>query len=210
MTGGAVLTGMFSVTQAFVSRSATKTTTATAATRARRRGLTGKSYGLCRDHSSVDDEDLTGDVARLVRGKEGDRVRDVLDRAEPPERDLLEEVVFDLLGKRIGEIGRDEPGSHGVGRDVSTGHFARDRLGEPDDAGLRGRVGGLSGIPDDAGDRGDVRAFAREAYRGGTSDPATAPGDERGPTLELHAAPKLAGPPLSGGTAPSAIASPSA
>src|SRR3989449_3062739 len=156
MTGRAVLTGMFSVTQAFVSRSATKTTTATAATRARRRGLTGKSYGLGRDHSSVDDEDLTGDVAGLVRGQEGDRVRDVLDRAESPERDLLEEVVFDLLGKRIGEIGRDEPGSHGVGRDVSAGHFARDRLGEPDDAGLRGRVVGLSGIPDDAADRSDV------------------------------------------------------
>src|SRR2546430_3031431 len=135
MTGRAVLTGMFSVTQAFVSRSATKTTTATAATRARRRGLTGKSYGLCRDHSSVDDEDLTGDVAGLVRGQEGDRIRDILDRAEPSERNLLEEIVLELLRERVGEIGGHESGSHGVRRDVPARHLARDRLGEPNDAG---------------------------------------------------------------------------
>src|SRR5207247_10778384 len=106
MTGRAVLTGMFSVTHAFVSRSAMKTTTATAATSARRRGLTGKSYWLGRDHSSVHDKDLTGDVARLVRHKEGDRIRAVLERDESPQRDLLQDIELDLLPESVREIGR--------------------------------------------------------------------------------------------------------
>src|SRR2546428_11477039 len=104
MTGRAVLTGMFSVTQAFVSRSAMKTPTATAATSSRRRALTGKSYWLGRDHSSVHDKDLTGGVARLVRDKGGDRVRDVLDRAESPQGDPLQEIILYLLGGRAGGI----------------------------------------------------------------------------------------------------------
>src|SRR2546428_2808291 len=175
MTGRAVLTGMFSVTHAFVSRSAMKTTTATAATNARRRGLTGKSYWLGRDHSSVHDKDLTGDVARLVRDKEGDRVRDVLDRAESPQRDLLQEIVLDLLGERIGEIGGHESGRHRVRRDVSARHFARDRLGESDDSGLSRRVVGLSRIPDDAGDRSHVHDSA------GAPPPHRPPRGPRGP-----------------------------
>src|SRR2546425_809876 len=295
MTGRAVFTGMFSVTHAFVRRSATNTTTATAATNARRRGLTRKSYWLGGDHSSVDDEHLAGDVAGLIRGQERDGVRDVLDRAEPPERDLLEEIVLDLLGERIGEIGGYESGGDRVRRDVPARHFARDGLREPDDPGLRRGVVRLTRIPHHARDRRDVhdpagalfhhrphhgprdqecpsqiqiedgipllgahpqqevvpgdagvvhqdveptaaerqrgpndvigltierdvtldkgrlapgtldeslglfgsggvalevdrnvRAFAREAYGCGAPDPATAPGDERGPTLELH------------------------
>src|SRR5712691_629560 len=108
MTSRGWLSGMFSATQFFVTRSATKTATAQAAMTKRRAPVTlqmlrrtmpsylappGGANEL--DHAAVDDQDLAGDVARLVRHEEGDGVGDVVDRAEPAERDLPEELVLD-------------------------------------------------------------------------------------------------------------------
>src|ERR1700757_1279896 len=47
---------------------------------------------LCHVHSAVDVQCRAGDIARLARGEECHRMRDVLRRAQAPERDALDEL----------------------------------------------------------------------------------------------------------------------
>src|SRR5437867_7966418 len=69
------------------------------------------THRLRGDHASVDDEHLSGDVARVVRDKERDRVRDILHRSEALERDLFQQLVLHLWRERLGEVVGTNPGA---------------------------------------------------------------------------------------------------
>ena len=87
-----------------------------------------------------------GDVARLVRAEERDRVRDVLRLAEALEHSaLLEPLVHRVVpGRGLAGLGLDDPGRDRVRRDVVAAALERRRLGEPDQRGLGRRVAGLA------------------------------------------------------------------
>ncbi len=67
-----------------------------------------------------------------------------------------------------GHLGLDETGGHRVDGDVPARDLARQRLGEPDQPGLRGRVVGLTGVADDAGDARHVDDAAESLTQHGT------------------------------------------
>ena len=60
------------------------------------------------------------------------------------------------VAERSGHLGLDEARGHGVDRDVPARNFAGERLGEPDQPGLRRRVVGLPRVADHPRDAGDV------------------------------------------------------
>ena len=97
-----------------------------------------------------------GDVAAAGRGEVGDRGGDVLRRAEPPERNLLEQRLSLLVRQRARHVGVDEARRHAVHRDVAAAELARERLGHADHAGLRRRVVRLPRVAGGADHRGDV------------------------------------------------------
>src|SRR5688572_13828507 len=103
-------------------------------------------------HAAVHVQRLTGDVARLWRRKKRDCRGDVLDCTQSSERDLRSQSGLLFSGQLRGHVGRDETGRHHVHGDAARTHFARQRLAETDDAGLRRRVVGLPRVahhPDD-------------------------------------------------------------
>ena len=61
-----------------------------------------------------------------------------------------------LLGEDVGQLRLHVAGNDDVGANVPAPELARQRLREPDDPGLRGRVVRLTPVPVDADDRGDV------------------------------------------------------
>ena len=66
--------------------------------------------------------------------------------AEPPERGRPQDRLAGRLGQRVGELGRDVPGRHGVHADAAAAELLGERLREPDQARLRRRVVRLAGI----------------------------------------------------------------
>src|SRR4029453_16809088 len=101
---------------------------------------------LCHVHSPVDVQCDAGDIARLLRGEKKHGVRDVLRRAEPPQRYLFEQCSTLRFRQRLRHIGIDEARRHAVDRDVATADFLRERFRESDERRLGRRVVGLAGV----------------------------------------------------------------
>jgi hypothetical protein len=75
---------------------------------------------------------VPGDVTAAGTGQESDRMRDVLGRAEPAQRDFPQQRFTRRIGQCLCHVGVDESGRHAVDGDVAAAHFLRQRLGEAD------------------------------------------------------------------------------
>src|SRR3989442_1625260 len=138
-----------------------------------------------------DAQHLAGHVGCFVGSQVRDGARHILRAAEPAKRDAAAHALQDLgaavarhhVGKQPG-VGR--AGTHDVHGHRVTGHLARERLREADDARLAGRVDRLSAAPDTTCVRGAVGVHdpdrgpaAWEPQRDGAADAAPGAGDER-------------------------------
>src|SRR5262249_13191784 len=101
-------------------------------------------------------QDLTRDVARLVRGEERHRARDLLGGPDATARRQVDHARADLLRHVRRQVGRDEAGRHRVDRDAPVAVLLGHRLGEADDPGLGRGVVRLAGGADDPRDRRHV------------------------------------------------------
>src|SRR5687768_2068847 len=90
-------------------------------------------------HAAVDVQDRSRHVTGGRRGQVGYRRGHVLRRAQPPERDVLEQRLFLLLGKRARHVRIDKARGHAVDRDVAAAELGGERLGHADHPGLGGR-----------------------------------------------------------------------
>src|SRR5919108_1307653 len=91
-------------------------------------------------HAAVDVDHLARHVRRVRAREERHRPRHVLGLTEPPERDLPEQILLDLVGQRPRHVRLDEARRDRVDEDPSPGVLARARLREADEPGLRGDV----------------------------------------------------------------------
>src|SRR5262245_17520887 len=113
-------------------------------------------------HPAVDGQNVPCNIRRLVRGEEPDGGGDLVDRAEPAERNLRRPVDLRFFRNRARHLGLDHARRHDVHRDRSRRHLARQRLREADQARLRRRVVRLPGVArlaDDRRDRDDASAL---------------------------------------------------
>src|SRR5882762_4893995 len=101
---------------------------------------------LRHNHAAVDVQHCSRDVAAAGRNEIGDGGSDVLRRAEPPERNVLEQRLSLRLGKRARHIGVDEARRNAVHRDVAAAELAGERLRHAGNARLGGGVVGLPWI----------------------------------------------------------------
>ena len=115
-----------------------------------------------------DADGLAGDVGGVVRQQEGDQPRIVFRHAEAPHRNGALEPLGDAGAVRAFEkaaqdrgIGR--AGTERVEDDALADEFARERLGEGDDAALAGGIDRLARRADAAGVGGDVDDAAEAA-----------------------------------------------
>src|SRR5205823_385440 len=105
---------------------------------------------------TVDDQPVPRYEGGLVGAEEAYRAGDVRRLAEPPERRVAEHRRGRLLRQDVGELRayvawRDDVRAH-----PAAAELARERLREPDDPGLGGRVVRLAPVAVDADDGGDV------------------------------------------------------
>ncbi len=118
--------------------------------------------------AAVDVEDLAGDVGRLGRAEKEDGVDDVVDLAEPSQRDLGNEFLGDVVRHVLDDVGRDKPRGDTVDRRAVPGEFAGGDFCEPDQPRLARRVVGLAKEAGEGRDRCDVYdASIRTKQRGG-------------------------------------------
>src|SRR5580692_3169605 len=108
------------------------------------------------DHSTVDGDDLAGDVTCIGAGKEEGRAGDVVASAEFAHGNGFEDVGFQFSVQVGGHVGFDETGGDGVDGDGAGRQFAGDGLREPNQTGFAGRVVALAGVADEADDRRNV------------------------------------------------------
>src|SRR5438067_1683409 len=113
-------------------------------------------------HPAVDGQHVPCNIRRLVGGEKAHGRRDLIDRAEPSERNLRAPVDLRLVGDGARHVGLDHAGRDDVHGDRSRPDLARQRLREPDQPRLRRRVVGLARVPhlrDDGADRNDAAAL---------------------------------------------------
>ena len=109
---------------------------------------------------------------------EGDRVGDVLDRAQALDRLARQRVGAQHVvgGQAANQRRFDQARGDGVGGDVELALFQRQRAGEADQAGLGGRVVGLAGVAPVRA-RGDVdHAAPLSFHHGGQGRPGAVVG----------------------------------
>src|SRR4051812_29900 len=93
-------------------------------------------------HATVDVDRRAGDVSAGVGGEEAHAGGDLVRRAGAAGGD----GVDDLAGYVGRHVGVDEAGGDGVDRHAAAGDLGRDRLGQPDQAGLGRGIVGLPGV----------------------------------------------------------------
>src|SRR5207248_11562969 len=103
---------------------------------------------------------LPGDVAGAGPGEEPDRGGDLLRKSLPSGEALRQHVV---LRHRAFAHGRDDARRDAIHSDARSGEIVRERLGEPDQARLRGDDVGAALRPAVAGHPADVDDGARAA-----------------------------------------------
>src|SRR6476659_3893870 len=87
-------------------------------------------------HPAVDGENLTSNIRRLVGRQKTYSRGNLRRRAHSPQRNLRGPIRLRGLGDRRGHVGFAQPRSDHVHRDLPRRHFARQRLTEPNQAGL--------------------------------------------------------------------------
>src|SRR4051812_11277830 len=112
-------------------------------------------------HPAVDGENLTSNIRRLVRRQETYRRRNVRRRPKSPQRNLRGPIRLRRVGDRLRHVGFDQPRRNHVDRDLPRRHFARERLAEANQSGLRRRVIRLPGVADLTDHRTDCDDPAR-------------------------------------------------
>src|SRR5437773_1882073 len=105
---------------------------------------------------AVDRQRRTGDEARFLADEEGDSARDLMCLAEPPYRDLGDNLAEHVLRHRGDHIGVDIAGRDGIDRDAIARALLGQRLGEPVNARLGGGIIDLAVLARLAVDRADV------------------------------------------------------
>src|ERR1700730_17188448 len=121
--------------------------------------------------TTVDRQDLPGDVARSVGTQEQDGLRQCLLKAVTVERDGVVIIGTDFRRMYgLGHRGIDRTGRDAVDADAEGGELHGELLGEMGEPGLAGTIGGAQRGGAHRGDRGDVddRATAIVAHRGGS------------------------------------------
>src|SRR5712691_271821 len=83
---------------------------------------------LRHNHAAVDVQHRSRDIAAAGRNEIGDGGGDVLRRAEPPERNVLEQRLSLSVGKRARHIGVDQARRNAVHRDVAAAELAGERF----------------------------------------------------------------------------------
>src|SRR5439155_4703971 len=106
---------------------------------------------------AIRSERRAGDQPGLVRGEERDAARDFFGFAEPADRDQRQDRFLQhVLGYRLHHLGVDITRANRIHRNARARGFLRQRLGEPELAGLGGGIIGLAHLAFLAVDRGDV------------------------------------------------------
>src|SRR5439155_9736648 len=100
--------------------------------------------------------DLPGDEAGIRVGEELDDPRDLVRFAEALYRDLGNDLVQGLLRDGGDHLGGDVAGGHRVDGDALAGRLLGEAHGQPEEAGLRRGVVGLTDVAGLADDRADV------------------------------------------------------
>src|SRR5215216_444786 len=106
--------------------------------------------------ATVDEQHLARDERGLVRAEKAYRTGHVLRLAETAEWRVAEDETSLLVVQDIGQLGRDVARSDRVDTHTARAELARERLRQPDDARLRGRVVRLPRIAVDADDTREV------------------------------------------------------
>src|SRR5687767_5268029 len=78
-------------------------------------------------HSAVHVQRASGDVRRALRSEKEHGFGDVVNVTESTQRNLSEQAVALLFGKRFRHVGVDETGCDAVHRDVAAAELARER-----------------------------------------------------------------------------------
>src|SRR3954469_24773250 len=136
-------------------------------TKSRARHLTHANHRLIHQHSAIDMQGGTGDISGSRSRQKCNRPGDVLDGAEPGERNLCHEYGALNFFQFACHVGIDKARRDAIYRYVAAADFACERLAEADHAGFRSRIIGLPRVAHDADDRRNVddAAVARFHHR---------------------------------------------
>src|SRR5438105_2978448 len=110
-------------------------------------------------HPAVDGQYVSCNIRRLVRGEKTHGGGDLVDGAQPSERNLRAPVDLRLVGERARHVGLDHARRDDVHRDRPRRDLARQRFREADQPRLRRRIVRLSRVAhlaDDGADRDDA------------------------------------------------------
>src|SRR5580658_5460756 len=106
--------------------------------------------------AAVDRQCGAGDEAGVLGGQEGDTARDLLRMAQAPDRDPRDNLLQHIARYRADHFGIDVARRNRVYGDAESRTLLRQRLGEPVDARLGGRVVDLAILPGLAVDAADI------------------------------------------------------
>src|SRR5437867_2587953 len=98
-------------------------------------------------HTAVDVQYVTGDVSRRLARQEEHGGGDIRGRAEACHGNHLEEPLLRIGRQRRGHLGLDVAGRDRIDGHAPRGQLAGQRPGEPEEAGLRGRIVYLPCVP---------------------------------------------------------------
>src|SRR5579864_4601394 len=118
--------------------------------------LVGGSIAQPLLQSSINSNDLSGNVACLPRSQEYYQRRYFFGHAKAPQRNFRKQsfLLFLYVLRRHGT--RNHTRADGVDPDVERSHFARQRPGERDDATFGGRIIALAGLAANSAGRHDI------------------------------------------------------
>ena len=120
--------------------------------------------------AAVHIEDVSGDVGRVIGGEERDCTGHVFRSADASQRNFFSAFCLKSSPRPAVMAGLDEAGCDGVASYVARAQFARDGLGQANQACFGGGVVGLSGLADLAKNASDIDDASPALFQHGTDD----------------------------------------